>query len=368
MKKIIILIFLLPISFLLIGQPDQPAKHNQLDTFSGISNAQSKLIFEKTKNLPEKSQVAFAIIRNGDISFYGIERSNDSIINCNNANNLFEIGSITKVFTCSVLANLVLNEQLNLDDSINSFLDFPLNNNIQITFKELANHTSGLPRLPSNLNLFKVDPANPYKEYNEEKLIHYLKEEMSLSHSPGSHYEYSNLGVGLLGYILSQIENTTYEFLLHSKIFSKYGMDKSSTIRVEASDLVKGLNQRGEVVSNWDMSVLSGAGGILSTVSDLAKFAIAQFDPVNTELALTRVNTFRQSENMEIALGWASIKTDSGNEWYWHNGGTGGYTSSMILDVDNKNGIIVLSNVSAFSPQTGKIGELSHELMAALAE
>ncbi|MGN6508659.1 MAG: serine hydrolase, partial [Chitinophaga sp.] len=128
-------------------------------------------------------------------------------------------------------------------------------------------------------------------------------------------------------------------------------------------ELVKGQNPGGEVTANWDFDVLFAAGGILSTTADLVKFASAQFNPENTELALTRKPTFKVNENMEIGLGWHLLKSTSGKDLVWHNGGTGGYSSSIAINTNDKTAVIILSNVSAFHPERANIDELCFELM-----
>ena len=131
-------------------------------------------------------------------------------------------------------------------------------------------------------------------------------------------------------------------------------------------DIIRGLNSEGKEVPNWEFSVLAGAGGIFSTVVDLSYFAISQFDDSNKELKLTREKTFEINDNMDIGLGWVILKSQSDNLWYWHNGGTGGYSSSMVIEEKSKNGIIILSNVSAFNPNAGNIDKLCFELMKTL--
>lgn len=364
--------FVLPLIILVchfgIGQATE-AVDGQNEGDSMLSLNQSELIFEQSKTFPDKTEIAIAIIENGDTKFYGITRRNDTILPSNNHKRIFEIGSITKVFTCTLLANEVLDGKIELDDDISDYLDFPLKDSVEISFKQLANHTSGLPRLPTNLDLEIADPANPYRNYGEKELQEYLTQELELSQAPGEKSEYSNLGAGLLGYLLSKIANISYEDLLQKKIFAKYQMSHSSTYRNEVDSLlVSGLNEDGEEVPNWDMSVLMGAGGILSSVEDLAKFGTAQFDSTNQELELTRAINFTINEFVKLGLAWALIKRESGAEWYWHNGGTGGYTSTMILDIKTRNGVIILSNVSAYSKETGKISELGSGLMEMLSK
>ena len=188
---------------------------------------------------------------------------------------MFEIGSITKVFTATLLANYVNNGTLGLDDHINSYLPFNLHNNIQISFMDLANHTSGLPRIPSNMPVSSFfSNKNPYKDYSENRLEKYLTAKVKVTGQSGS-FAYSNLGLGLLGYTLCKIENKTYNDLLDEKIFSKYGMTNSSAVRSELEDdLVSGLNKNGFKTPNWDFAALESAGAVLSTAEDLSKLSL----------------------------------------------------------------------------------------------
>lgn len=303
------------------------------------------------------------------MGYYGSKRSNDTLATTDNYKSIFEIGSITKVFTSTLLSGFVIEKKIELDENITNHLNLSLNNDSKISFKDLSNHTSGLPRLPSNLDLATVNPENPYNQYNEDNLEDYLTKYLELPQNLIGKYQYSNLGAGLIGYTLSKIENLSFEELLQDKIFSKYGMLNSTTKQDKVnSDLVKGLDAEGNKVSNWEFSVLAGAGGILSNVEDLSKFSVAQFDSSNKELELTRQETFEINDNKSIGLGWHILKSESGNEWNWHNGGTGGYSSSMLIDTKNKNGVILLSNVSAFNPGMGNIDKLCFELMKTLEE
>jgi len=338
---------------------------NNLSKNELITKEQTEIVFNKVKPFPNNTKISIAIIKNGKVNYYGIKRNNDTIYTSENYKSIFEIGSISKVFTSTLLAGFITDKKIKLNDNINDYLNLSFHNGIKISFKELANHTSGLPALPTNLDLTAVNPENPYKEYNKTNLEEYLTKNLELSNK--GKYQYSNLGAGLLGYTLSNISNVSYDSLLHSKIFSKYNMLNSTTsVNKINSTLIKGLDNKGNKVSNWEFSVLVGAGGILSTVEDLSKFAITQFNNSNKELELTRQKTFEINDNMDIGLGWHILKSQSKNLWYWHNGGTGGYSSSMVIDTKTKNGIIILSNVSGFSPNMGNIDKLCFELMKTL--
>lgn len=349
---------------LFIKPYDEPieTEKNIANTLDNYPKEISGIIFSQTKDFPNNTQLSIAIIHNGKTNYYGIIKTNDTIKAIENQNKIFEIGSITKVFTSTVLASLIENKKLKLTDEINSYYPFSFKNNIKLTFKNLANHTSGLPRLPENLDF--SNEANPYKSYDKTQIEEYLKNHLSIENETSKLYSYSNLGTGLLGYTLGLSQKTSFQKLLQKNVFDKYKMKNSFTNSQNLADkLVKGQNPKGEVVSNWDFDVLFGAGGILSTTEDLAKFVNAQFNPKNKELALTRIPTFEVNENMKIGLGWHILKSKSGEDLFWHNGGTGGYSSSMAVNIHKKTAVIILSNLSAFHLKMGNIDKLCFELI-----
>ncbi|MBD8082572.1 serine hydrolase [Chryseobacterium caseinilyticum] len=347
----------------------QPVTEKQSAMKSEVNNALntypkeiSDLIFSKTKDFPDNTQVSIAVIKDGKTNYYGILKSDKTVKTSENQNKVFEIGSLTKVFTSTVLASLVTDRKVKLTDEINRFYPFPFKNNVKITFETLANHTSGLQRLPENINL--SDISNPYKNYGSEQLYDYLKNGLNLKNNSEKKYDYSNLGAGLLGHTLAVSQKTGFTELLQKRIFDRFKMNNSFTSSKDlGSKLVKGLNADGQEVSNWDFDVLFGGGGILSTTEDLSKFATAQFDLKNTDLTLTRTPTFTVSEKMKMGLGWHILKSQNGNDLFWHNGGTAGYSSSMAIDTAGKTAVVILSNVSAFNPKMGSIDQLCFELM-----
>ena len=344
-----------------IAQIDRPILPQE------ISKQQKDLIFERISEFPIKTQISFGFIKNGSVNFYGVTIDGDSVVATENHQKVFEIGSITKVFTSTLLAQYVLEGRVRLEDDITNHLDIALKGDPGISFKQLANHTSGLPRLPSNLETGLFDPDNPYQAYGEKQLKQYLLEEIDLEQPPGEGYTYSNLGAGLLGFALENLDDKSYEQLAQEKIFSKYAMTNTTTLRKSVEHiLIKGLDENGDEVENWDLSVLVGAGGALSSTEDLSKFILAQFDSSNEVLEITRSRTFTINHISDMGLGWEIIKRRSGHIWYKHSGGTGGYSSSIIMDVNNKNGIIILSNVSAYSSKRSIIEDWSFDLMKTL--
>lgn len=330
------------INGLFIKPYEEPKQtNNAVNALSNYPKEIAEIIFEKIKNIPNNAQLSIALIQGGKTNYYGIIKTNDTLKPIENQNKIFEIGSITKVFTSTVLASLVEDKKINLREEINTFYPFALKDNIKISFESLANHTSGLPRLPENFK--QTDENNPYKDYDKNNIDEYLRNLMKLNSKT---YVYSNLGAGLLGYILGLSQKTTFQELLQKKVFAKYKMKNSFVSSQNLGNrLVKGLDENGKTVSNWDFDVLFGGGGILSTTEDLAKYANTQFDPKNKELSLTQKSTFDINKNMKIGLGWHILKSENDKDLLWHNGGTGGYSSSMTVNVEEKTAVVILSNV-----------------------
>ncbi|WKN42074.1 serine hydrolase domain-containing protein [Tunicatimonas pelagia] len=352
------------VAFLLVGCSASLFKvaENGLISTTNISDEQTELIFDYCKTFPANTEVAIAIIEDKVVRYVGVKITGDSLVSIQNDKKVFEIGSVTKVFTATLLASFAQQGEIDVAEPIQNHLNFEVKGGERITFQQLANHTSGLPRLSPNLDLSVVDIRNPYKDYDQDKLQEVLENSVALQSEPGTSYEYSNFGAGLLGFTLEQRSNSTFEKLLQERVFSKYGMTRSTTLRKTIEgDLVQGLNAKGELTSNWDFNALVGAGGIFSSVHDLAKFAIAHFDEASEELALTRESTFAVNDEVSIGLGWLTIQR-KGKALTWHNGGTGGYSASIALDIPNESGIIVLSNVSAYHEDAENIDQLCLEL------
>lgn len=247
----------------------------------GITPLQLKNIARTLRCYPNLTQLSIAFINDRNSIFYGAIRKNDTLKTIRNDTAAFEIGSLSKVFTSALLADLAYRERLYINQSIQDFLDFPLNGSARITFKELANHTSGLPRIPPGFvweSLGHMD--NPYKNYGEEKLRQYMRKEMEPEHEPGTFFQYSNIGVGMLGYVLTQVEEQPYESLLQQNLVQPLGMRHTTTKRsLVKGQLVTGLTKRGQPAANWDLGALPGAGAILSTAEDLVTFGQTYFNP-----------------------------------------------------------------------------------------
>ena len=268
------------------------------------------------------------------------------------ADTVFEIGSVSKVFTAFLLADAVARNEMALDDPIDKCLPpsvaVPSRDGHKISLLHLVQHTSGLPRLPTNLS--PRDPANPYRDYSLSQLYAFLSG-CKLSRAPGEQYEYSNLGAGLLGHILARRENSSYEDLVVKRICQPLGMAQTRVILTPSmrSRLAVGHDARGTKVSNWDLPTLAGAGGLRSTPGDMTFFLAACMGSTNTPLkrvvALTQSQRRPAEGPMEIALAWHILKK-AGTEIWWHNGQTGGYHSFIGFDPRRKRGVVLLCSAA----------------------
>ena len=188
---------------------------------------------------------------------------------------IFEIGSLTKVFTSLILADMTNRKEVMLDDPAAKYLPetvkMPKRNGKSITLLDLSTHTSGLPRLPSNLKL--KDPLNPYADYSVDDLYQFLSG-YTLPRDPGSEFEYSNLGAGLLGHLLAYRAGTDYESLVGRRITQPLGMpDTGITLSCSMEQrLATGHNAMLAPAANWDFPTLAGAGALRSTANDMLTF------------------------------------------------------------------------------------------------
>jgi CubicO group peptidase (beta-lactamase class C family) len=266
---------------------------------------------------------------------------------------VFEIGSATKVFTNLLLSEMVQDGEVKLDDPAAKYLPagaaMPERGGKQITLIDLATHTSGLPRLPENFH--PKDTVNPYADYTTDQLYDFLSH-YTLTRDIGSKYEYSNLGVGLLGDLLSNRTGQSYEAMVRDRITRPLGMT-STAITLSPSEkarLAVGHDAALKAVSNWDLPALEGAGALRSTGDDLLTFLAAELGYVKTPLKMAMAAQLEPrrptgSPGLEIALGWHVFTALNGGV-VWHNGGTGGYRSFMAFDPKTGAGVVVLSNVS----------------------
>jgi D-alanyl-D-alanine-carboxypeptidase/D-alanyl-D-alanine-endopeptidase len=269
---------------------------------------------------------------------------------------VFEIGSITKVFTALLLCEMVERGEVALADPVASLLPagtvVPERGARKITLAELANHTSGLPRLPGNMA--PKDPSNPYADYSVEDLYAFLGDHQ-LRRDIGAAHEYSNLGAGLLGHALALRAGVDFEALVRQRITEPLGMadtaiNLSPSMQVRRAD---GHDRQGAVVGPWDLPTLAGAGGLRSTANDLLNFLAAQLGILDTPLRAAMAAQLALRSPIEAggqqALGWIVTDTEAGPV-VSHDGGTGGFRCTLGFNAELGLGAVVLTNQDTIRP------------------
>ncbi|MEX2270719.1 MAG: serine hydrolase domain-containing protein [Vicinamibacterales bacterium] len=272
-------------------------------------------------------------------------------------NTVYEIGSITKGLTGILLADMALAGEVSLHDTLDKFLpdaaNFPEAVR-KITLVQLATHASGLPRLPGNLMFGMKDATNPYAHYGAKELQAFL---FGYTPPPGRTTitpEYSNLGYGLLGYILSLKAGTPYEALLKARVLEPLGMkDTSIALSDDQRTRLAPGHANGAAVNNWDLDALAGAGALRSTIADMTRLLQALMRPPDSRAGKAirlAIEPRGQLGAAKIGFAWLTSTPPNGPAFTWHNGGTGGYRSFIGFTHDRKAGIVVLTNGSDQSP------------------
>jgi serine-type D-Ala-D-Ala carboxypeptidase/endopeptidase len=284
-----------------------------------------------------------------------------------NSDTIFEIGSISKVFTGILLADLVHRELLTLNDELQKHLPSDVSLHAHgdqpIRLIDLATHTSGLPRLADNMPY--SNPLDPYADYDAQ-LLHRFLSAHKLRRGVGE-FEYSNLGMGLLGHILARRANLSYEALLVERICAPLGMVDTLTSlgATRMGRFAKPYTSDDEPSSYWDLNVLAGAGGIRSTCNDMLKFAKANLFPIETTIAdiLESAHTVHYNQKNGSALGLAWHRAGDRSTW-WHNGQTGGFSSYLAVNKERKLAVIVLANSG--TDKTTVVGEKIFQSVAGM--
>jgi CubicO group peptidase (beta-lactamase class C family) len=290
--------------------------------------------------------IIIGVIDNGGAHYYSYGHGS-AAVDTINERTVFEIGSVSKAFTGILLAQMIERGDVRLNDPISLYLPksarIPSVVGDSITLLQLATHSSGLPRMPTNFD--PANPDNPFADYSVQNLYAFLD-----SVVPGAkRYEYSNVGMGLLGYLLAHHADRSYEELLRERLLLPLGLDETSVTLSENQmrRLARG-HSGSRQVSNWDLPTLAGAGGIRSTAHDMLRFLAANMGLIETPLNPTlRASQMPRAEagspEMKIGLGW-HIRTKGGTTVVWHNGGTGGYCSFVGFDPKAQRGVVVLNN------------------------
>lgn len=313
----------------------------------------------------ENSGLTFGIIyENSDPLIYTYGFSDKSKNKKVLQNSIFQIASITKVFTSTLLAIFVNDKLVALSDPVQKYLPsnvkMPEYDGVKITIEQICTHTSGLPRLPPNFWVSKQDKINPYANYTLNKLYEFLNN-YKLSSKPGTISEYSNIGYGLLGQVLCNISEDTYEDLVVEKICDILNMpDTRTTLNKEQNARrVQGYSEFAVPVHEWTFqNCTAGLGGLFSTIKDMTKWLKFNMGAVDNSISdvidiTEKVYWQKPDGSNKIGLGWGiyDVKNTAGENLrvYSKDGLAGGCTSYITFTKNPKTGVVVMSNSSNVS-------------------
>ena len=268
----------------------------------------------------------------------------------------WEIGSVTKVFTGLLLADMSIRGEVRLDDPIGRHLPDPVAQRLpapalQPTLADLATHTSGLPRLPLSIIRMVRTSNDPYARLTEEDVFDYLGAKTRRPRRPRSRY--SNYGMGLLGHLLARTGGRPYATLIEERILDPLGMTATKIGSCgEGTTTVQGF-RKGQPTPPWTFGALEGAGGLRSTVNDLIMFARGCIDPPDGhpgEALQVARRTFHHSRmpSGSKGLGWMLRSLNRNRQktkTTWHNGGTYGAASFLAVDAPRSLAVVSFGNV-----------------------
>jgi CubicO group peptidase (beta-lactamase class C family) len=274
-----------------------------------------------------------------------------------NAGTSFEIGSITKVFTGLLLADLAADGVVGLDDPLARYLPasvaVPAAEGREITLADLSSHAAGLGRNPKGtLRGWLRDRRNPFASLSVTD-VHEGLARTRLRRRPGQRIRYSNLGAGLLGQALERATGHPYEQLVTERICRPLGMPDTVIVpsAEQATRTAVGHTARGRPVPPFEIPALPGAGALRSTAVDMLRFLAANLDPARTPLAapLEHIQQprHRKGRGMQVGLGWMIARSPGQRgPLLWHNGGTSGFRSFAAVARDRGIAVVVLSNTA----------------------
>ncbi len=324
------------------------------------------LLNQVEEDMPDKSIVIGIISPNGTqvYSYGNISKENSTNVS---GDSIFDIGSITKTFTTTLLVDMVKRGLINLDDPIEKYLPdnvkVPAYNGKMITIENLATHSSGLPAFPSGWNR--------NQSYTNEQVYNFLSN-ITLQREPGVFANYSDFGMGLLGHVLATKSGISYENLVKDRILNVLGMDSTgiamNSTGVTYPDILKSRLAKGhiggeEVTLEFIPEALRPAGALYSTANDLMKYLSANLGLIKTKIndiieethlirseyqqpPATKATAELFSSNKSLSasyvgLGWF-IDTNLGAEVIQHSGAIDGYNSFIGFNPDKQVGFVWL--------------------------
>ena len=291
--------------------------------------------------------IVIGVVIDGKTFIVAAGKTSDQDTKPPDATTLFEIGSVTKTFTSTLLAAMVVEKKLTLETPLSAVWPGFTVTGDEVRLVDLATHHSGFPPMPANFA--PRDLTNPYADYTLAHLDHALHTQ-GLAKSGTPPYAYSNFAVSVLGQALAKAADSTFGALVTSKILVPLKMNDTQVDvpRGHATRVAQGHDRDGLATSPWDFQAAAPAGAIRSTARDMLRYAEAQLGakgPLAEAIALTHVPVADAPNHGKVALGWHL----TGHGLIWHNGETGGFHTFLGIDAVHNRAVIVLANAAGMA-------------------
>lgn len=331
--------------FILLGIPVlscQAQKDIDKDKLSVFINQKADSLY-KTEKVPG---LFIGVLNNGERQYFNFGFANPDIKMPFDSTTLFEIGSLTKTFTAYVLESVLKEKKINDSSTIIKYLpDSVQQNNVleKISFLNLLNHTSGLPRLPANLNLVS-NAMTPYDNYTSDDLFTYLKVAIP---KPDGKSNYSNLGASLAGVLAERISGKTYAALLDEYIFLPFKMVTPDKSILKTQNKSQGYfeNKKSDY---WNMDVMAPAGGLKCSGSELLTYLQTMAEPHTKKIKIIISQllepTVTINASIKVCRAWHTLEQKEKPIIYWHNGGTYGFSTFGAFIKGESKAVIVVVN------------------------
>ena len=335
-------------------------------SFQGLSQEQFiKEIGNRYTRKAYYNSVAIGVVNGDSSKIYTFGEIGPEMPGIPTKNSYYEIGSLTKLYTTLIFQDLAEEGKLDPHTPVKRFLPDSVNltskDSAPIRLHHLATHTSGLPRLDENYfyqrsqDIYRIS-QNPFKNYTKEDLYQFLNEVIPFA-KPGEKLLFSNMGMGLLGHILEKVTDKSYKQLL-SEYTDKMGlMDTKIQLKDTTREryLLPGFNRRKREMPYWDFQVLAPVAALKSTPFDMLRFLKISMGKIKTPLTpvIQKAQNIRDSgnlkdmKNVKLGYGWfKGPRKIRGEEAYWHNGQTGGFSSFITFLPEQQQGVVVLANTN----------------------
>ncbi|SHN23143.1 serine hydrolase domain-containing protein [Mucilaginibacter sp. OK098] len=304
----------------------------------------------------DENMGSIAIAANGVVVYQnaiGYSQANDRVKTPATIKTKYRIGSISKMFTATMIFQLIDEGKLGFETPLASY--FPqLPNAGKITIGEMLDHRSGLHNF-TNDSLYTTYRAVPMSEAEMVAIFARQKPDFE----PDAKAEYSNTNFVLLGYIIEKLTGKTYAEELKKRVTSKIGLTDTyyGTKANPAKNEAYSYNYPGQwtQMPETDMSIPGGAGAVVSTPTDLIKFINALFEgKLISRASLEMMKTMKDNYGMAMF----TIPFDD-KKGLGHTGGIDGFSSVLIYFPEDKLAVAYTSNGVRYSTNEVIMGALS---------